>query len=85
MFVLWLTMHSFGRPKPRTNGVSAGIYTDFAKSTRRKKLRQKRRSINSRPKGEDWLRLVPVNVSEYDEQDIPKSVIMKVFKERIVI
>lgn len=36
--------------------------------------------VRKSTKGEDWLRLVPVNVSEYDEQDIPKSVIMKVFK-----
>lgn len=36
--------------------------------------------VRKSTKGEDWLRLVPVNVSEYDDQDIPKSVIMKVFK-----
>lgn len=31
-------------------------------------------------KGDDYLRLVPVNTEKYDEQDIPASIIRKVFK-----
>lgn len=36
--------------------------------------------IRRSEEGKDWLRLVPVNKAEYDEQDIPKDVIRKVFK-----
>lgn len=31
-------------------------------------------------KGDDYLRLVPVNTEKYDEQDIPASIVSKVFK-----
>lgn len=31
-------------------------------------------------KGDDYLRLVPVNTEKYDEQDIPANIVSKVFK-----
>lgn len=36
--------------------------------------------IRKSSKGEDWIKLVPVNTMNYDEQDIPKSAVKKVFK-----
>lgn len=47
-----------------------GIITDEYRTVKK---------VRSSKKGDDYLRLVPLN-SEYDEQDIPKSIIRNVFK-----
>ncbi|MDR3705242.1 MAG: S24 family peptidase [Paludibacteraceae bacterium] len=38
------------------------------------------KKVRKSAKGEEWLRIIPVNVSEYDEQDIPKSIVINMFQ-----
>ena len=45
-------------------------------TTENRTIKYVRRSKQS----EDFLRLIPVNLENFDEQDIPKSIIIKVFK-----
>ncbi len=38
------------------------------------------KKVRKSAKGDDYLRLIPENIEEYDEQDIPKSTIRGVFR-----
>lgn len=38
------------------------------------------KKVRKSAKGDAWLRIIPVNTAEYDEQDIPKSIVINMFQ-----